>query len=120
NHPGELARVAAWIDPDVGLVTNVGPVHMEGTGSLDGVGYAKGELFHSLRDSATAVANADDPRVLSQARLSRRRLISFGASTTAHVRLISAHHGGPGLRVRLALPHRQTRPPHAPATPPPT
>ncbi|HYV65437.1 MAG TPA: UDP-N-acetylmuramoyl-tripeptide--D-alanyl-D-alanine ligase [Myxococcales bacterium] len=109
NHLGEIARLAAWIDPDVGLVTNVGPVHLEGTGSLDGVGYAKGELFHSLRDSATAVANADDPRVLSQDRLSRRRLISFGASTTAHVRLISAHHGGPGLRVELAFPDGKTR-----------
>jgi len=109
NHLGEIARLAAWADPDVGLVTNVGPVHLEGTGSLEGVGYAKGELFHSLRESATAVANADDPRVLLQARLSRRRLISFGASNAAQVRLISAHHGGPGLRVELAFPDGKTR-----------
>jgi len=109
NHLGEIARLAAWADPDVGLVTNVGPVHLEGTGSLDGVGYAKGELFHSLRESATAVANADDPRVLLQARLSRRRMISFGASNAAHVRLISAHHGAPGLRVELAFPDGKTR-----------
>jgi len=109
NHLGEIARLAGWADPDVGLVTNVGPVHLEGTGSLDGVAHAKGELFHALRDGATAVANADDARVLSQARLSRRRLITFGASTAAHVRLISAHHGGPGLRVELAFPDAQTR-----------
>ena len=55
------------------------------------------------------MANADDPPVLSQARLSRRRLITFGASTTAHVRLISAHHGGPGLYVELAFPDGKTR-----------
>jgi UDP-N-acetylmuramoyl-tripeptide--D-alanyl-D-alanine ligase len=109
NHPGEVARLAAWVDPDVGLVTNVGPVHLEGTGSLEGVAHAKGELFHALRESATAVANADDPRVLLQARLSRRRLISFGASAAADVRLISAHHGGPGLRVELAFPDGKTR-----------
>jgi len=109
NHLGEIARLAGWADPDVGLVTNVGPVHLEGTGSLDGVAHAKGELFHALRDGSTAVANADDARVLSQARLSRRRLITFGASTAAHVRLISAHHGGPGLRVELAFPDAQTR-----------
>ena len=109
NHLGEIARLAGWADPDVGLVTNVGPVHLEGTGSLDGVAHAKGELFHALRDGATAVANADDARVLSQARLSRRRLITYGASTAAHVRLISAHHGGPGLRVELAFPDAQTR-----------
>ena len=109
NHLGEVARLAAWIDPDVGLVTNVGPVHLEGTGSLDGVAYAKGELFHALREGATAIANADDPRVLQQARLSHRRLISFGASDAADVHLISAHHGGPGLRVELAFPDGKTR-----------
>jgi len=109
NHLGEVARLAGWIDPDVGLVTNVGPVHLEGTGSIEGVAHAKGELFHSLRDSATAVANADDARVLAQAKLSRRRLITFGASTTAHVRLLSAHHGGPGLRVELSFPDGVTR-----------
>jgi UDP-N-acetylmuramoyl-tripeptide--D-alanyl-D-alanine ligase len=109
NHLGEIARLAAWADPDVGLVTNAGPVHLEGVGSMDGVAHAKGELFHALRESATAVANADDPRVLQQARLSRRRLITFGASTAADVRLISAHHGGPGLRVELAFPDGKTR-----------
>jgi UDP-N-acetylmuramoyl-tripeptide--D-alanyl-D-alanine ligase len=109
NHLGEVARLAAWADPDVGLVTNVGPVHLEGTGSLEGIAHAKGELFHALRESATVVANADDARVLAQARLSRRRLITFGASTTAHVRLISAHHGGPGLRVEIAFPDGRTR-----------
>jgi len=109
NHLGEIARLAAWADPDVGLVTNVGPVHLEGTGSLEGVAHAKGELFHALRETATAVANADDARVLSQARLSGRRLITFGASTAAHVRLISAHHAGPGLRVEIAFPDGKTR-----------
>src|SRR5207249_11793091 len=47
------------------------------------------------------VANADDARVLQQARLSLRKLISFGASYGSDVRLISAHHGGAGLRVEL-------------------
>ncbi|HET7786223.1 MAG TPA: UDP-N-acetylmuramoyl-tripeptide--D-alanyl-D-alanine ligase [Myxococcales bacterium] len=103
NHPGEIARLALWSDPDVGVVTNVGPVHLEGCGSLEGVAHAKGELFHALRDAASAVANADDPRVLLQARLSRRRLVTFGASRGSDVRLLSAHHGGPGLRVEMEL-----------------
>jgi UDP-N-acetylmuramoyl-tripeptide--D-alanyl-D-alanine ligase len=101
NHLGEIARLASWSDPDVALVTNIGPVHLEGCGSLDGVAHAKGELFHALRASGIAVANADDPRVLQQARLSRRKLITFGASYGSDVRLISAHHGGAGLRVEL-------------------
>jgi UDP-N-acetylmuramoyl-tripeptide--D-alanyl-D-alanine ligase len=103
NHLGEIARLATWADPDVGLVTNIAPVHLEGSGSLEGVSFAKGEMFHALRDSAVAVANADDARVVAQARLSRRKVISFGASYGADVRLIGAHHGGAGLRVELEI-----------------
>ena len=101
NHLGEIARLAQWADPDVAIVTNVGPVHLEGVGSVDGVAHAKGELFHALRDGGVAVANTDDPRVMAQAKLSRRRLLTFGATQGSDVRLISAHHGGPGLRVEL-------------------
>lgn len=103
NHLGEIARLAQWADPDVAIVTNIGPVHLEGCGSLDGVAHAKGELFHALRDGGVAVANADDPRVMAQAKLSRRKLVTFGASYGSDVRLLSAHHGGPGLRVELQL-----------------
>jgi UDP-N-acetylmuramoyl-tripeptide--D-alanyl-D-alanine ligase len=101
SHLGEIARLAAWADPDVGVVTNVAPVHLEGCGSLEGIAHAKGEMFHALRQNAVAVANADDARVLAQARLSRRKLVTFGASYGADVRLLDAHHGGAGLRVDL-------------------
>jgi UDP-N-acetylmuramoyl-tripeptide--D-alanyl-D-alanine ligase len=109
NHLGEIARLASYVDPDVGIVTNVGPVHLEGCGSIEGVANAKGELFHALRDGGTAVANADDARVLAQARLSRRRMLTFGAHVSSHVRLVSAHHGGPGLRVELLFPDGKMR-----------
>ena len=101
NHLGEIARLAHLCDPDVGLVTNVGPVHLEGCGTLDGVAHAKGELFHALREHAMAVANADDARVLTQARLSRRKLFTFGVSHAADVKVISVQHGGPGLQAEL-------------------
>ena len=103
NHLGEIARLAQWADPDVAVVTNVGPVHLEGCGSLEGVAHAKGELYHALREGGLAVANADDARVLAQAKLSRRKLVTFGAAYGSDVRLISAHHGGPGLLVEMEL-----------------
>jgi UDP-N-acetylmuramoyl-tripeptide--D-alanyl-D-alanine ligase len=101
NHLGEISRLAAWSDPDVGVVTNVGPVHLEGCGSLEGVAHAKGEMFHALRSTSVAVANADDARVLNQARLSLRKLITFGGAYGADVRVLSAVHGGKGLKVEL-------------------
>ena len=36
NRPGEIARLAAIAAPDVGLITNIGPAHLEGLGSLEG------------------------------------------------------------------------------------
>ncbi|GAC1338747.1 MAG: UDP-N-acetylmuramoyl-tripeptide--D-alanyl-D-alanine ligase [Myxococcales bacterium] len=109
NHLGEIARLAHLCDPDVALVTNVGPVHLEGVGSIEGVASAKGELFHALRPDGIVVANADDPRVLAQARLAHRRLVTWGASTLADVRLLSAHHGGKGLVVELQFSGRPYR-----------
>jgi UDP-N-acetylmuramoyl-tripeptide--D-alanyl-D-alanine ligase len=60
NHPGEIDYLAGIASPTVGVVTNAGPAHLEGFGSLAGVARAKGELFARLAPGATAVINADD------------------------------------------------------------
>jgi UDP-N-acetylmuramoyl-tripeptide--D-alanyl-D-alanine ligase len=60
NHPREIAHLAQVAQPDVGLVINAGPAHLEGFGSIEGVARAKGELFEALAVDATAVINADD------------------------------------------------------------
>ena len=48
NAFGEIARLTEIAAPDVGVITNVGPAHLEGVGSLDGVARAKGELFAGM------------------------------------------------------------------------
>lgn len=85
--PGEIARLAEIADPDVGLVTNIGPGHMETLGSLDGVARAKGELFAGLPDRATAVVNADDWLVVREARNFNGRHLTFGFESEADVRV---------------------------------
>lgn len=50
NHPGEIAFLANIVDPDCGLITNVGKAHLEGFGSFDGVIRTKGELYDYLRN----------------------------------------------------------------------
>jgi UDP-N-acetylmuramoyl-tripeptide--D-alanyl-D-alanine ligase len=60
NHRGEIAQLVAVARPDVGLVINAGPAHLEGFGDIEGVARGKGELFESLGDGGTAVINADD------------------------------------------------------------
>lgn len=49
NHPGEIASLAKIVDPDCGLITNVGKAHLEGFGSFEGVIRTKGELYDYLR-----------------------------------------------------------------------
>jgi len=73
NHPGEIARIAAVAEPQVGVVTNAFPAHLEGLGSVDAVADAKAELYQALPRDGIAVANADDPRMLRRARASGRR-----------------------------------------------
>jgi len=56
---GDINYLAEICQPDVGLVNNAGPAHLQGFGSLDGVARAKGELLAALPESGNAVFNGD-------------------------------------------------------------
>jgi UDP-N-acetylmuramoyl-tripeptide--D-alanyl-D-alanine ligase len=58
---GQIAELAAICEPDVAVITNIGPVHLEQMGSLEGVARAKAELLEGLYDGATAVVPSDEP-----------------------------------------------------------
>jgi len=60
NHSGEIKYLSEIAKPDIAVITNAGAAHLEGFGSLEGVARAKGEVFTSLGDDATAIVNADD------------------------------------------------------------
>ncbi len=86
NHAGEIAYLADLARPSVGVVTNAGPVHLEGFGSVAGVARAKGELFAALGAGGTAVINADDPHAEVWYELAAdRRTLSFGIDADADV-----------------------------------
>lgn len=87
NHKGEIARLTSIARPDAGLITIVQPAHLEGVGSIDGVAEAKGELFHGLAATATAVVNLDDERIAKQAKTLTCRTLTWGRHPDADVRL---------------------------------
>lgn len=60
---GEIDRLAEIAQPDIGVITNALPAHLETMGSVEGVARAKGELFLRLEDGGYAVFNADDPLI---------------------------------------------------------
>lgn len=63
SSPGEIAVLADIARPDVRLIVNVGPAHLEELGGLDGVAREKGALFASARPGDTVCVNVDDPRI---------------------------------------------------------
>ncbi|MFO8156431.1 MAG: UDP-N-acetylmuramoyl-tripeptide--D-alanyl-D-alanine ligase [Thiohalospira sp.] len=88
NHPGEIAVLAAMAEPEVGLVTNAGPAHLEGFGDIPGVARAKGELFAGLAAGGTAVINNDDVyRDQWRATAEGRAVLTFGREAGADVRV---------------------------------
>jgi UDP-N-acetylmuramoyl-tripeptide--D-alanyl-D-alanine ligase len=58
---GDIAYLAEIAAPQVGLVTNVGPAHLQGFGDEEGVARAKGELYAALPASGWSIVNADEP-----------------------------------------------------------
>lgn len=60
NHPGEIEWLSAIASPNVAVITQCAPAHLEGFGSIEGVAKAKAEIYSGLQSSGTAIINADD------------------------------------------------------------
>ena len=86
SHAGEITALAKIAQPEIGVVTNVAPVHLEFFESVAGIARAKYELIHSLPATGTAVLNADDEYVSQFGRDFRGKAVTYGLSATATVR----------------------------------
>ena len=108
---GELARLAAIAGPDLGIVTNVAPVHLEFFSSVDEIALAKRELIEGLAGpQPIAVLNADDQRVLGFAENFRGRVLLYGTSPSATFRAEAIEHrGAGGSSFHFVTPEGRTR-----------
>lgn len=87
NHPGEIAYLTGLARPDVAIINNAGPCHLEGFGDVAGVARAKGEIFQGLRSDGVAVINRDDEYADYWAGLNpARRIVDCGLDRSAAVR----------------------------------
>jgi UDP-N-acetylmuramoyl-tripeptide--D-alanyl-D-alanine ligase len=98
--PGQIAELAGIAGPDVGVVTNVGPVHLEQLGSLEAIADEKTALLRGLQPGGAAVVPAGDERIAARVP-APLRVVTFGPGgdvealpdglqvpvTSAHMRL---------------------------------
>ena len=75
---GEITQLAEIAKPQVGVVTNVGPVHLERMGTIERIAQAKSELPQALPADGVAILNGDDKWVRSMAQKTRASVFLYG------------------------------------------
>lgn len=91
---GDIALLCQIAEPEIGVVTNVGPSHMERMGSMENICRAKAELVESLPRSGVAILNADDALVRSMAANTKARVLFYGFDDGADVRAENVRSNG--------------------------
>ena len=85
NHPGEIKFLSEIVEPDCGIITNVGKAHLEGFGSFEGVIKTKGELYDFLRkkEGSTVFIHHDNAYLMNIA--GGLNLIPYGTEDDLYV-----------------------------------
>ena len=114
NHKGEIALLAGLTHPDVGVYTNIGPVHIEFFGTVEKIAEAKRELLENMRPGGTIVVNADNEHIVSISRDFDGKIVTYGIDHDADFRATNLRERGllgtsfemRGFPMELALPGR--------------
>jgi len=83
NQPGEIEILTKMVNPDIGLITNIGPAHLEFMGSLEKIAQAKFELLDNMDEKGKIVLNADDAWLSKRAKTEKRKVYTFGLEKKA-------------------------------------
>jgi len=81
--PGEMTQLAKMARPDLAVITNVGPTHLETLGSVEGVAEAKFELVDAMKNDLPVIINADDPMLVRAGEKRNRRMITYAIENKA-------------------------------------
>lgn len=101
---GEIALLCSIAPPELALVTNVQPVHLERAKTVETIIRGKAELLEHLPADGVAILNLDDPNVMKMTAWNKGRVFSYGLTSTADLHADAVE--GLGLDgVRLTLHH---------------
>lgn len=79
---GEMHRLAAMAQPDIGVITNIGLCHLEKLGTRDGVLRAKTEMLAHLRPGAAVILNGDDDKLRTLESVDGSPVVFYGINGT--------------------------------------
>jgi UDP-N-acetylmuramoyl-tripeptide--D-alanyl-D-alanine ligase len=91
SSPGEIKALTNIAPPDVAVITNVHPVHMEFFESLDQIALAKQEILDGIRPGGTAVLNNDDPLIRKMNTEKTGKVVRFGINKNNDVKALNIH-----------------------------
>jgi UDP-N-acetylmuramoyl-tripeptide--D-alanyl-D-alanine ligase len=86
RHLGDIAKLVAIAEPDIGVVLKVGTAHLGEFGSVELIAQTKSEMISSLRDSAVAILGSYDPFTPKMAELHKGRTVLFGEDSKCSIR----------------------------------
>ena len=111
SRPGEIDALSRIIRPDVGVITNVGPAHLEGFGTVENVAAEKAALLSHTREAAV-IADTPPTDSLLRPHVNRvnTKVIRFGAHPASDVRVVTVEPTDAGLRVDLDTAGKFTLP----------
>jgi UDP-N-acetylmuramoyl-tripeptide--D-alanyl-D-alanine ligase len=81
--PGDIAFLCGIARPQVGVITMIGPVHLERAGSLEAILNGKAELVEALPADGTAILNYDDEHVRAMAARTKAKVFTYGLNPEA-------------------------------------
>ncbi len=94
NHKGEIARLAGLTRPDIGVYTNIGPVHIEFFGTVEKIAEAKQELLENVKPEGAIVINVDNEHVMRISQKYPGRKITYGIDHDAEFRATNVKERG--------------------------
>ncbi|MEA3225593.1 MAG: UDP-N-acetylmuramoyl-tripeptide--D-alanyl-D-alanine ligase, partial [Planctomycetota bacterium] len=101
NSPGEISYLTRIAAPDVAVVTNIHPAHLEGFGNLQAIVKEKSSISQGLTRDGVLIVNADFENLLDACRATGAGFVTFGKSDDANYRVGDVRLEGPISRFSI-------------------
>jgi UDP-N-acetylmuramoyl-tripeptide--D-alanyl-D-alanine ligase len=86
NHPGEIAGLTKIASPDIAIITNIYPAHIEGFGSIENIIKEKASISQGLRDKGKFIVNGDARGLVEHIKSLSRKFITFGEGARCDIK----------------------------------